>query len=120
MVYVFVGREESCSAKRGDAYQSCVRQEDVTELDAEGVAIGLSVFALVVVLRSLRLCVAHGGHRALGIARAMAVGVMAALLGSSASGSGSTGVRVAGNRRGRSRTTRSRQLGVTQRWRLAS
>ena len=54
MVHVFVGREESCRANRGDAYQSCVRQEDLTELIAEGIAIGLSAAALAIVLRSVR------------------------------------------------------------------
>lgn len=54
MVHVFVGRGESCRANRGDAYQSCVRQEDLTELIAEGIAIGLSAAALATVLRSVR------------------------------------------------------------------
>lgn len=54
MVYVFVGRDESCGAQVGDAYRSCVRQEDVTELVAEAVAIGSSVVALSVVIRVVR------------------------------------------------------------------
>ena len=74
-VYVFIGRELSCSGNRGDAYQSCVRQEDVTELGAEGVAMGLSVVALVIVFRSLRRRVAGAGYRAVWI------GAMAAVLG---------------------------------------
>jgi hypothetical protein len=73
MVYVFVGREESCRANRGDAYQSCVRQEDVTELVAEGVAIGLSVVALMIVFRSIRRPVEHAQTGALWFAAVTAV-----------------------------------------------
>lgn len=73
MVFVFVGREESCRANRGDAYQSCVRQEDVTELVAEGVAIGLSVIALLIVVRSLHRPLEHAPRRALWIAAVAAV-----------------------------------------------
>lgn len=73
MVYVFVGREESCRANRGDAYQSCVRREDVTELAAEGVAIGLSVVALVIVLRGLRRRIEPAHPGALWIAALAAV-----------------------------------------------
>jgi len=53
-VYVFVGREQSCSANRGDAYQSCVHGEDVSELVAEGIAVGLSAVGLVVLFRGRR------------------------------------------------------------------
>lgn len=73
MVYVFVGREESCRANRGDAYQSCVRQEDVTELIAEGVAIALSMVALLIVFRSFRRRSRDGLQRAHWIAGAGAV-----------------------------------------------
>jgi len=73
-VYVFTGRDLSCTGNRGDAYQSCVRQEDVTELGADSVAIGLSVVALVIVFRTLRQRVAGAGSRAVW------VGVMATLL----------------------------------------
>jgi multisubunit Na+/H+ antiporter MnhB subunit len=58
-----------------------VRQEDVTELIAEGVAIGLSMVALLIVLRSLRQRVSHGRHRAYWIAGVTAVGLALACVG---------------------------------------
>ena len=74
-VYVFTGRELSCTANRGDAYRSCVRQEDVTELVAEALAMGLSVVGLVIVIRSIRRPDVHGGRQA------FSVGALAAVLG---------------------------------------
>lgn len=72
-VYVFTGRDLSCTAHRGDAYRSCIRQEDLNELVAEGVAFGLSVVGLIVVFRTLRRHDAPAGLRALWVGVAAAV-----------------------------------------------
>lgn len=74
-LYIFTGRDLSCTAHRGDAYQWCIRQEDLNELVAEGMAFGLSVVALIVMFRSLRR-----RNAAIGL-RAVLVRVLAAMSG---------------------------------------
>jgi hypothetical protein len=54
MIHVFVGRAESCSANRDEAYRDCVRGEDVAELLMESLATGLAVASMVLVLRVAR------------------------------------------------------------------
>jgi drug/metabolite transporter (DMT)-like permease len=54
LVVWFTGEEVNCTANRGDAYQRCVRNSDLTGLWIHSMSIGLAMVALVVVVRGRR------------------------------------------------------------------
>ena len=47
----FTGEGTNCTANRGDRYQSCVRNGDLTGLIAQAAVVGLAAMAVVVMLR---------------------------------------------------------------------
>lgn len=53
LVVWFSGEENNCTANRGDAYQRCLRNGDLTGLWMHSFAIGLAMVGLVVVFRGL-------------------------------------------------------------------
>jgi hypothetical protein len=54
MARVFTGEETNCTARRGSAYQDCLRSNDLTGLGAQAVALGLAVMGCVLIARDAR------------------------------------------------------------------
>jgi hypothetical protein len=53
LVVFFSGEETNCTANRGQAYQDCVRNSDLTGLRIQGLVMGLAMIAIVIVLIGL-------------------------------------------------------------------
>lgn len=53
LVGFFSGEETNCTANRGQAYQDCVRDSDLTGLRIQGLVMGLAMIAIVMVLIGL-------------------------------------------------------------------
>ena len=50
LVRVFTGEESNCTAHRGAPYRDCVRSSDLSGLVIQGLAMGLAMAAMVIVL----------------------------------------------------------------------
>jgi hypothetical protein len=72
MARLFSGEETNCTARRGSAYQDCLRSSDLTGLGAQALALGLAVMGCVLIARDARRS-ALVGQRQLGRNVALAV-----------------------------------------------
>ena len=74
---LFSDEQTNCTARRGSAYQDCLRSSDLNGLRAQALALGLAVMGCVLIWREARRS-SLMGHRQLG--RNMALAVSGSLL----------------------------------------
>ena len=54
LIAFFSGEETNCTANRGQAYQDCVRNSDLTGLRIQGLVMGLAMIAIVLTAVPIR------------------------------------------------------------------